>query len=73
MNYFEISGYWKDNQDEFEGLVVTDYDDFDEDNHHGLIEDDIFYFGISENEIIDEIKNNFDPNRDFVITDYKKL
>jgi len=69
--YFEISGYWKDNNEEFEGYIVTNYDDHEEDGEYG--EDDIFYFGMEESDIqamIEEKKSTID---DFVITEYKTI
>ena len=65
MQTFIINGYWKDNQTEFNDYLVTDsQDEMDDDN--------IFYYGLSEDEIksILNVENN---NLEFVITSYNKI
>lgn len=63
--YFKISGYWKDdNETEFRNYIVTNFDD------NGDDEDDIFFYGIEEDEIKNCI-NNYESFSDFVITSYK--
>ena len=67
--YFEISGYWKDDQSEFEGYVVTNYDDCEE----GVDDDAIFHYGLSEEEIIQAIEDGDDTGLEFVITSYSDI
>lgn len=67
--YFEISGYWKDDKTEFEGYIVTNYDDHEEDGEYN--EDDIFYFGMEESDIQAMIEEGENTIEDFVITEYK--
>lgn len=65
MQTFIINGYWKDDQTEFNDYLVTDsQDEMDDDN--------IFYYGLSEDEIksILNVENN---NLEFVITSYNKI
>lgn len=69
--YFEISGYWKDDNEEFEGYIVTNYDDHEEDGEYN--EDDIFYFGLEERDIQEMIEDGEDTIEDFVITEYKEV
>jgi hypothetical protein len=64
---FLINGYWKNDKTEFYDYVVTDYDDNAEDD------DEIFYFGLSESEIQQTIKDKEDNILEFVITSYTKL
>jgi len=69
--YFEISGYWKDDRSEFEGLIVKEFDDVIEGE-----DDDVFYYGLDENSIriaIVEGKNGVSDGLDFVITEYKEV
>lgn len=65
MQTFIINGYWKDDQTEFNDYLVTDsQDEMDDDN--------IFYYGLSEDEIksILNVENN---NLEFIITSYNKI
>jgi hypothetical protein len=68
--YFSIDGYWKDDLSEFNGNVVKEYDDAEEDEDR---DNSIFYYGMSENDIIDAIANPDENNLEFVITSYKLL
>ena len=63
--YFFISGYWKDDNTEFEDMIVKEFDDVDEET-----EDQIFYYGLGEKDIIDAIENPDSDNLEFVITSY---
>lgn len=63
---FLINGYWKDDKSEFNNYLVSSYDDCNED-------DDVFYYGMDENEIVGAIKDGEQTNLEFVITSYTKL
>ena len=65
--YFEIEGYWKDDKSEFSG-IIKEYDDFNEEE-----DEEVFFFGMNENEIIEAIKAGEDTMLDFVITKYKEI
>ncbi len=65
--YFSIEGYWKDDLSEFSGFIVKEYDDEEDD------EDEIFYYGMSENDIIDAIANPDKNVLEFVITSYEEI
>lgn len=43
---FRIDGYWVEDNASFDGYIVTNFDDVDEDS-----DEDIFFYGISEDEI----------------------
>ena len=64
--FFLISGYWKDTNENFEGYKVSEYNDVIEDDN-----DDIFFYGLSENDIIDAITLERNTIHDFVITEYE--
>lgn len=66
--YFYISGYWKDTGSKFENLVVTDYDDEEEECRH-----EVFLYGISERELQEYIKDKEDTFDDFVIESYSEI
>jgi hypothetical protein len=68
--YFSIDGYWKDDLTEFSGNVVREYDDAAEDEE---VDNTIFYYGLSEDDIIDAIANPDENVLEFVITSYKLL
>ena len=63
--YFIINGYWKDVKSEFSGYIVKEYDD-EEDDY-------IFFYGLSESDIIEAIKSIDDTVHDFVITSYEEI
>ena len=65
-NYFTITGYWKDDKSEFSGIVKDTNDVIEEED------DNIFFYGLSEEDIEDAIKNGKKFSEDFVITDYLK-
>ena len=65
---FLINGFWKDDKTKFSDYVVTDYDDNADDD-----DDEIFYFGLNEEEIKEAIQLGWDTALEFVITSYSKL
>lgn len=69
MKYFKISGYWKDDKSEFTDYIVKDTDDAEKSD----IDNNIFYYGLTENKIKDAIKKKEDTIHEFVITSYKKV
>lgn len=70
--FFEVNGYWKDDKSEFEGLIVTNFDDApDETYPYG--EDDIFFFGLEESSLKEAVELVEDTMHDFVITSYTKI
>jgi hypothetical protein len=67
---FLINGFWKDDKTKFSDYLVTDYDD-NSDNDDD--DNEIFYFGLNEEEIKEAIKLRWDTTLEFVITSYSKL
>jgi len=67
MKRFEISGYWKDDRSEFSGYIVQDTEDVLEDD------DSIFYYGLSENDLKEAIKEGENNALDFVVTEYREI
>ena len=65
--YFSINGYWKDDKMEFENYIVSVYDSEEDDS------EEIFYYGLSEQEIKEAIKAGENTIFEFVITSYNKL
>jgi hypothetical protein len=64
--YFRINGYWKDDRTDIIDALVSEYDDEDND-------DDIFYYGLSEKDIEEAMKNPSESALEFVITSYEIL
>ena len=64
--YFEINGYWKDNKEPFESLLVKETDDIDDND------DLIFEYGWGESDL-KEALNETEGGLDFVITEYKEV
>lgn len=66
MKVFSINGYWKDDKTTFSGYKVAEMDCIPT----GYSDDDIFFFGLSEDNIKADI-NNTETANDFVITGYE--
>lgn len=66
MRYFEISGYWKDNKEPFEGYIVKEFDDVEEND------DNIFEYGWGEKDL-EEALNKETVFNDWVLTSYKEV
>lgn len=66
---FKIDGYFVDDNTEFLGYLVTEYDD----TPKGMHDDDIFFYGLSEQDIKDAINSGEPVCGDFIITSYKIL
>lgn len=69
--YFEIRGYWKDDKSEFDGYIITNYDDVEEGGKFS--EDEVFFYGLEETSIQEAIELGEDTMHDFVIEGYTKL
>ncbi|QKX07747.1 hypothetical protein HN014_22370 (plasmid) [Aquimarina sp. TRL1] len=68
MKAFKINGYFKHDKSEFENYIVCEQDSVPE----GLIEEDIFYFGLNETSIKEIMSNPEEKNNmDFIITSYE--
>ncbi len=64
---FYIDGYYKDDKSEFTNYLVTEYhDDVASDG-----DDDVFYYGLSEADIVEAINSGENTELEFVITAYK--
>jgi len=65
---FYVSGYWKDDKEEFNSYIVCSYDEVPE----GLQEEDIFFFGLSEEDLTELVEKKEDTVHDFVVTFFYK-
>lgn len=65
--YFTVSGYWKDDNSEFSGCIVKEFDDVEEQESD---DDLIFYYGLSEQNLNDSSE---DDALEFVITSYEEI
>lgn len=71
-NVFRISGYWKDDKEEFKEYVVVDAEA--EDVEDLVTDDEVFYYGITREEIEECIRAGSTPDdMDFVITSYEEV
>ena len=68
--HFEIEGYWKDTKELFSGYIVREFDDAVEDES---LDDQIFFYGLSEEDIQQAIQDKDNTVLDFVITNYEKV
>lgn len=66
--YFSIDGYWLDDKSEFNGLIVKEYDDMNEEE-----DDDVFFFGMGESDLKNAIEDGEETTLDFVITSYEEI
>ncbi len=67
--YFIIDGYWKDDLLEFRDFIVREYDDVVDEEQ----DNEIFYYGLSEAEILESINNPDESGLEFVVTNYKEI
>jgi len=67
--YYYITGYWRDSAENFEDYIVKD-GDFIEDQE--LNDDDVFFYGLSEDDILNCIAFEWGTELEFVITEYKE-
>jgi len=67
---FSISGYWKDDQSEFEDYLVSS-GDYDEESTPDKVDEQIFFYGLNEEEIKQMIEDGLETGEDFVITSYE--
>ena len=58
-----VDGYWRDDRTEFEGYVISQTHDVEEDD------DSIFFYGLSESQIAESLGK--ETGEDFVITRYE--
>lgn len=65
---FLINGFWKDDKVKFSNYLVSSSDDI-----YLKSDDDIFFYGLSEQEIKDNIKLGWSTELEFVITSYIKI
>ncbi len=66
--YFEIDGYFVDDNAEFSGYVVKD--------SHDVIESEdnsVFFYGLSEDDIKSAIKDQSPVEGEWVITSYREI
>lgn len=63
---FSINGYWIDDKSEFENYLVWEYHDLPA----YIDEDEIFFYGLSEQAIKEAIKYQQPVNGEFIITSY---
>lgn len=68
--YFSIDGYYKDDNSEFSGYIVKEFDDVEADEQ---ADDRIFYYGMCESEIQQAIADGGHDMLDFVITSYEEI
>lgn len=68
--YFSISGFWKDTNENFEDHIIKETE-YDEENDED-IDDLIFFYGLSEEEIKKAINLEWDTDLEFVITSYEE-
>lgn len=66
--YFEFDGYWKDDKTEVNG-IIKEFDDSEETEE---LDEQIFYYGMSENDIKQAIEDGENTMLDFVITSYSE-
>lgn len=64
---FEVFGYWKDDKTSIDGSLISASEEGIE------IDDRIFFYGLSEDDIIDAVNAGEDTELDFVITNYNSL
>jgi hypothetical protein len=67
-----IQGYWKDTNENFDGYIVTDYDD-ELGDYEPYTDDDIFFYGLGEVDLQQAVELGWDTMLDFVVEGYKRI
>lgn len=67
--YYIIKGYWIDTKEEFEDYIVKEGEYTEEQE---LNDDDMFFYGLSETDIKNEIEIGLGTGLEFLITEYKE-
>lgn len=67
--YYKITGYWRDTAENFEDYIVKE-SDYKEDQE--VNDDDIFFYGLTEQDIQNEISLGTRGDLEFIITEYKE-
>ena len=68
-NYFYIDGYWKSDKENFEDYMVCDQE---HDESQSIRDDEVFYYGLTEFDILKAIEDSESTGLEFVITAYTK-
>lgn len=71
IKFFTIDGYWDDDKSEFYDYIVMNYDGI-HDDADGITDDDVFFYGLEEKDIIDAIAEGTVIDG-FVITSYSEM
>jgi len=69
--YFSIDGYWKDTGEVFGGYIVTNFDDYD--SGCSRTEDEIFFYGLNEDDLNEAVAMGESTAHDFVITNFEEV
>ncbi|QQV91445.1 hypothetical protein M1M25_gp015 [Tenacibaculum phage Gundel_1] len=71
-DFYSINGYWKDDKTEFKELIVSEMDGCFE-GIEPYSDDDIFFYGLSESNLLEAIELKEETAHDFVITSFTKI
>jgi hypothetical protein len=66
--YFAVSGFWKDDKVKFEDFIIKELDIVDDSE-----DIEIFYYGLSEEDIKSAINLKWKTDFEFVITNYNEI
>ena len=67
MKIFRIKGYWVDDKRSIDGYLIAEYNDIPK----NYSDDEIFFYGLSEQDIKEAIKTGDPVENEWVITGYE--
>jgi hypothetical protein len=71
--YFAVEGYWKDSEEEFSEYIVSEMENVPLHEQPDNLDDEIWFYGLSQTDIINLIQQGENSEHDFVITSYRIL
>lgn len=71
-DFYSINGYWKGDKTEFENYVVSQFDDIPSETDP-YTDDDIFFYGLGESDLLEAIELKEETGHDFIITSFTKI
>jgi len=71
MKYYNITGFWKDTLENFTDRIVASYEYNETVPDH--IDEQIFFYGLDENNLKASVLSGWDNDLDFVIVEFEEV
>lgn len=71
MKYFEITGFWKDTNENFTKIVASG--DYDENTIPDYIDEQVFYYGLDKEQLKDCAAFGWNTDLEFVVLTFQEI